>query len=243
LLVFGVLAACTLGGSPSDDDDDDDGGSAGFGSGSGSGSGSGGSDASGPCGDYAPFDEVGLTLTYRFTDDYEEETGVSGEWTVSYEGPDGDGGTYSSLTTFAFELSGIDDYWSETRTTVSCDADGVHDLGWSNETAYVAGGALYETWGVGEYREPLPLQMPATLAVGDTWTSEGSYEYEDSNGTSMTESFSSDFEVVESGSVTVPAGTFSAMRVVNDVDGASTWYAEGVGMIEGTGYTELVSVD
>ena len=125
----------------------------------------------------------------------------------------------------------------------TCDSEGM----WLEEiyTDYSgsAAGYKYSGWTETVYDAPI-LVTPSSLSVGDSWTVDASGVVTTSDGASQPFSTTTTYEAVAEESVTVPAGTYTAIKLVSSIDGsaAASWTAEGVGTVktdssELTGYT------
>ena len=188
--------------------------------------------------------QQGAQLTYRYTDSHTEQYGVVGSWTLTTLAPGEEAYFLRSRTELESEY--LEDYVAITDLEYSCDADGMWLDGYETQLSYTSSGTEVYVESVLVYRDPHPLVVPASLSVGSTWTFEGSYDYSDSNGSSSSNTIWQEYEVVDQGSITVPAGTFDAYEVVGTGEGAEpwvAWYAEGVGVVAHEDTYELVSVD
>lgn len=129
-----------------------------------------------------------------------------------------------------------------TRTTTSLDADvWEHDLQFAGGGEFLSaarlfsGGTLLSTL---QY-SPAYLILPGNQATGSTSTSTSTVTIDGGTGTTYTKT--STVDGVES--VTVPAGTFTALKVTSVISRSSgttttsvRWWGEGVGLVKSVGY-------
>jgi DUF3108-like len=177
--------------------------------------GSGGNN-SGTTTNYSP-KTTGSTWTYLATNNtqtFDITQIITQSSSTAYSLKSGD----SSYHLFDFELisNGI---WGETK-----------------DTWYTEGTAQYTA----TYTPPVPLEPSAwNIGTHDTGTITSTLN---SAGTQQTESYHYDITVVGFESVTVPAGTFNALKVTYSYDGATSdsWFVDGVGNVKsinaGSGY-------
>ena len=84
---------------------------------------------------------------------------------------------------------------------------------------------------------PLLEEAGAHLDAGSSWTSHFKDTITDSGGTYQ-DCKSDQWELVSADdTVTVPAGTFHAIKLLRSDSGTTTWYAKGVGRVKQTGAT------
>lgn len=100
------------------------------------------------------------------------------------------------------------------------------------------------------------LTVPLTIKPGDSWTQRTDYSLSSSGGVSGTSTTTFTYRAIGTESVTVPAGTFDAMRVdmtvasaftfasgqvINSSSSASTWLVKGKGLAKMTMATDIGS--
>lgn len=102
------------------------------------------------------------------------------------------------------------------------------------------------------------VTVPVAIRPGDTWTQTTVFSMSSSAGVSGTSSTTWTFKAVGTATVTVPAGTFEAMRVdstavsaftfadgkvLNSTSTGSAWWVKSKGMVKGTTTTNVAATD
>jgi hypothetical protein len=97
----------------------------------------------------------------------------------------------------------------------------------------------YATWTTDSYSG---VTIPKNIQTGDSWTSSQELTATDANGSSSSFTINIDYRAVGNESVTVPAGTFNAMRIDfvmtflgsgdEDVFEFSDWFVENEGLVK-----------
>ena len=127
------------------------------------------------------------------------------------------------------------------RTSYRCDDDGLWYTG--SEVDYHTTGPDYDYTGSTVSSYSGYLVTPADLEVGTTWTNtvSGSTTVVETGDTNSF-SFTSTGQVAAEESITVPAGSYSALRTTITTDGnaATSWLAPDVGTVKADS-SELVS--
>lgn len=236
-----TLTACTaLGGGdgkdPAGDGDDTAGGDD-------SGDGGGGP-LLGVCGAYTGYRAVGDRWTWGFTEDYVEQSGYTGQMVTEVTAVDDGGATIQVLTTAETSSDSVERYDYATATTLSCAAEGLL-MTWARvDYEMDMMGSTYTGWSETTYDVPY-LLVPAGLAAGDTWTAEPSGVTVSDQGTQTPFAYTQTYEATDVATVEVPAGTFQALTIDVQTDGAnptSYWIDEAVGTVL-TETTELLSYE
>ncbi len=172
-------------------------------------------------------------------------TGVSG-FTAYAAGLYGYDGTNTNVTESYDEASGIGVissyqeasgtsyryYRSWSETTMECDTTGLwyrsSSTRWEYETSsgYVDTGTLVYAYDTNY------LLLPSDLAVGSTWTASGGGSYSGDYSGSFTYDVSS--LAAASESVTVPAGTYTGLKIQQTSSGvaAEYWVVEEIGTVK-----------
>ncbi|MDP2316816.1 MAG: hypothetical protein Q8P41_28250 [Pseudomonadota bacterium] len=190
-----------------------------------------------PCGVYTSAALVGSEAVHRYTN--EEELGYGGTYTNVTESYDAGTGevVFSSETTL--DGASYRYYEGSSTSVMRCDDDGLWMESYYAEYAYeTTSGYAGSGWTEAVYEDGY-LVMPSSPAVGDRWTASGTLTYDGSAGPGSLE-YAMAYEVVGAESRTVPAGTFSTLRIAQTTSGDTTelWVAPDIGTIE-TEYAEL----
>lgn len=198
--------------------------------------------AKGPCTNpYMPV-VTGATWTYAVTNN------VNGASTSS------SAITAVASDSFTLAVKSPDVSWTETW---SCNRDGLLQL---QNNGGAAGATFSGPDGTATVTTTANtgLTLPLTIKPGDTWTQRTDYSLTSSAGVSGTSTTTYTFKAIGPESVTVPAGTFEAMRVDMNVasaftfaDGkvlpssssASTWLVKGKGLAKMTMTTGIAASD
>lgn len=164
---------------------------------------------------------------------------VTGDSTVEVTAFDGTNLEFTSASTSSTQGSVTD---STSVLDYTCDSDGMWLHGVYTEYSGEAAGYPYSGWSDVVYDVPM-LVTPASLSVGDSWTAEGSGTVTTDATGAQAFSTTTTYEAVGEESVTVPAGTYTAIKISGATEGsppAMSWTAEGVGTVKTDG-SELTS--
>lgn len=195
------------------------------------GGGGGGGGLGGVCGAYSGVAGVGT----RWEFNYQDGQGGGGDYFIEVTSIDGDRvEQLSSLSATSADYS----YSSETTSQYRCDDEGMFILSSKTDYMSVVAGQSYSGWTESTFTGAA-LILPRQLEVGLTWVSDQSYTYVDSSGSSDSFDVTFNFEVSAEEDVTVPAGTYTALRVESDGAEHGSHYTKGVGFIRSS-YFELV---
>lgn len=195
------------------------------------GGGGGGGGLGGVCGAYSGVAGVGT----RWEFNYQDGQGGGGDYLIEVTSIDGDRvEQVSSLSMTSADFS----YSSETTSQYRCDGEGMFILSSTTDYTSVVAGQSYSGWTESTFTGAA-LILPRQLEVGLTWVSDQSYTYVDSSGSSDSFDVTFNFEVSAEEDVTVPAGTYTALRVESDGAEHGSHYTKGVGFIRSS-YFELV---
>lgn len=185
------------------------------------------------CGAWTGFREEGQTWSYAWV-----SGDTSGDGLMTLDDLDELGGAAQTSLVLSFsgpELS------STITTTVSyiCDPEGIWVGTQSTDWETVSGDYTSASWLLSSYDPPW-LMLARLAADGDTWTGSTSHEQQGSAvETTVADKTWSMTAATET--VTVPAGTYEALRVDVTGDlGVTSWYADGVGLVK-TGDLQLIA--
>lgn len=186
------------------------------------------------CGSLLGFQSKGQTWTYSWVSGERVGTAVT-----SLDDLDALGGT--AMTTSVYTATSEDLAYTLTMTSnYVCDGEGLWTGTLSTSWETVSGEYTSSDWRLSTYNPPwLTLQRDATS--GSTWT--GSTTVESQGGSAEPEAHDETWSMSATAeTITVPAGTYEALRVDVGADlGVTSWYAEGVGLVA-TGDLQLVSM-
>lgn len=184
------------------------------------------------CVDYSGFLSPQSQHAYRTPDDWAAENGTAGTWSrgiTSWEESDG-----VVLITVeqsgSFAVTGYESYTTLQRSSYRCDADGVWLLSTRLEYAYTYHGAAYSGWSEVSYTDPMLVLRPE-LTVGSSWGSTTHTVTTTSSGGAPEQDLAYHFEVSGEESISVPAGEFSALKLVNTLDGSEVWLDADAGLV------------
>jgi hypothetical protein len=153
-------------------------------------------------------------------------------------------GTVSFTQTDTITDVGSDAFLVETSaagtsvvTTWTCTEDGIL---WLQSNGGMFSAVTQDaTWTTDSYSG---VTIPKDIQPGDTWTSSQQLTATDANGSSSSFTINIDYQAIGIESVTVPAGTFNAMRIDfvmtfsgsgdTDVFEFSNWFVENVGLVK-----------
>jgi hypothetical protein len=195
-------------------------------------------------------------VVYRAVWDYQAENPVIGDYSFSYEiGPVGADGfllTVEYSTGVAADLE-----WT-------CDAGDLIQLEAGNGPAGVMA-SLGGTWGFTETGNHFGVTLPANVSAGDTWLQSmdlgGQVHLPNNTIGSAEGTYSASYSATGMEEVSVPAGTFDAMRIevqalydlVVTVEGMDVpmpfptsmtlWYAPGVGLVKAENMNEITTYE
>lgn len=181
------------------------------------------------CGDYTGFAE-GATWVWNY-----EASGAVGTYTMSITSISG--GEVEAETQYATAGTGYT-YSSVGTATYTCASDGLYINESYQDYATVAGGSTYSGWSRSTYDDA--FVQPKSFNVGDSWDADWTYTVETDTTAAAEYTYSYSYEVDKEEDVTVSAGTYSTLRIVESTYGSRQWVARDVGNVK-TDYTELSS--
>lgn len=217
--------------------DDTGGGGGNGGDNGGNGGDNGGGGDSGPCGAYNP--GVGAVLTYSFVNMGD----VTGSYVLTFDSFDAASGAAVFTATSNIASSG---YTADTTTVENllCASDGVYLVSLTTDSNIVSGGTPFVDSMSSTY-DPAPLLLPADFGPGSTWEMTSTVTTVDDMSGTGTSTMSQTATAGDEGSVTVPAGDYTAIEVTYaPTSGAEShsWLSKGVGAVQ-TDSTALSSVN
>jgi hypothetical protein len=196
-----------------------------------------------PCPPYSGLGNIGSTWDTSSTPAFEAKNLISID--THREVVDVQEGPTTSLTVLVTTDSTGDGFDVTTLTTLiyACDESGAWLQTADSETTGVSGGQPFSTWNESTYAPALFL-MPWDVAVGSEWEAASTITTVFEGGSNVVESATS-YAVAGSEEVRTPIGTFDALVIAWEGDGASgSWLADAeagtVGWPDGS--YELVDV-
>lgn len=213
-----------------------------------------GSEEIGPCGRYSSAWRTNADWQWAVTPQGVTTQGREGSWEVLAMGEEEYAGVKVFMVQESAEFSSHTWPEDEIRLTwrYSCGDDGVRlvllEGAWERSNDGIS---LHEAgwWAIDLPDHPLVL--PNDLEVGQTWSFDSAMLYSASGTTKAVMALSGSYEVLAEEEVTVPAGTFQAMKVVSTWSGdprsrfapttETRFIAPDVGDVSIEGYAELQS--
>lgn len=178
------------------------------------------------CGDYVGYYGTSTASSWHTRADWEEENDASGSSTrtVSDWQEDADGAEFTVEILGSNELPGYDDYEVHLTDRYRCDADGLWLLSYRLDYSYSINGQPNSGWVQSDLSEPMLMLRPE-LAVGAHWSGVSRANVTNSAGSAYEQELPYSFEVAGQETITVPAGRFSTLKLVQD-DGAAVFWLD-----------------